>query len=80
MIKITAPMRVKNRRPLWLLLICLSSTAIAENWPGFRGPTRQGLSRESKNPLVEKVQASPAISGRHLFIRTEKNLWCVGAK
>lgn len=34
----------------------------------------------AKNPLGEKVQASMAISGKHLFIRTEKTLWCVGAK
>lgn len=33
-----------------------------------------------KNPLGEKVQASPAISQGHLFIRTEKHLFCVGGK
>ena len=32
----------------------------------------------AKNPLGEKVQASIAISQRHLFIRTEKNLFCIG--
>ena len=34
----------------------------------------------AKNPLEEKVQASIAISGRHLFIRTEKSLFCIGEK
>lgn len=33
----------------------------------------------AKNPLGEKVQASPAISQNRIFIRTEKNLFCVGA-
>ncbi len=34
----------------------------------------------AKNPLEEKVQASIAISGGRLFIRTEKNLFCIGEK
>jgi outer membrane protein assembly factor BamB len=33
----------------------------------------------AKNPLDEKVQASPAISQGQLFIRTEQNLICIGA-
>ncbi len=32
----------------------------------------------AKNPLGEKVQATPAISQGRLFIRTEKNLFCIG--
>ena len=32
----------------------------------------------AKNPLGEKVQASPAISRGQIFIRTEKNLFCIG--
>jgi outer membrane protein assembly factor BamB len=34
----------------------------------------------AKNPLGEKVQASPAISQGHIIIRAEKNLFCIGAK
>jgi outer membrane protein assembly factor BamB len=34
----------------------------------------------AKNPLGEKVQASIAISQERLFIRTEKNLFCIGEK
>lgn len=34
----------------------------------------------AKNPLGEKVQASPALSQGQLFIRTEKNLFCIGSK
>ena len=33
----------------------------------------------AKNPVGEKVQASPALSHDQIFIRTEKNLFCVGA-
>jgi outer membrane protein assembly factor BamB len=32
------------------------------------------------NPLGEKVQASPAVSKGQIFVRTEKNLFCIGAK
>lgn len=34
----------------------------------------------AKNPLGEKVQASPAISQGHIFIRTEKHLFSIGGK
>jgi outer membrane protein assembly factor BamB len=32
----------------------------------------------ARNPLGEKVQASMAVSGRRLFIRTAGNLYCIG--
>jgi outer membrane protein assembly factor BamB len=32
----------------------------------------------AKNPLAEKVQASPAISQGRIFLRTANNLYCVG--
>jgi outer membrane protein assembly factor BamB len=34
----------------------------------------------ARNPLEEKVQASPAISQGQFFIRTEKNLFCIGKR
>ena len=34
----------------------------------------------AKNPLGEKVQASMAVSEGQLFIRTEKNLFCIGTR
>ena len=40
------------------------------------GPTFRILAR---NPLGEKVQASPAISQGQIFIRTERTLFCLGA-
>ena len=40
------------------------------------GPEFKVLAR---NPLGEKVQASPAISQGQIFIRTEKQLFCIGA-
>jgi len=41
------------------------------------GPDFKVLSR---NPLGEKAQASPAISRGRIFIRTEKTLFCIGAR
>ncbi|MBM4093796.1 MAG: hypothetical protein FJ276_30975, partial [Planctomycetes bacterium] len=41
------------------------------------GPTFHVL---AKNPLGEKVQASPALSQGRIFIRTERHLFCIGAK
>ena len=32
----------------------------------------------AQNPLGEKVQASMAVSQGRLFIRSEKNLYCIG--
>ena len=34
----------------------------------------------ARNPLEEKVQASPAISQGRIFIRTAAHLYCIGAK
>ena len=31
----------------------------------------------AKNPLGEKCQASMAVSGKRLFIRSDKNLFCI---
>lgn len=45
---------IRNLLPLGLLICCaigLSSAANAENWPGWRGPTRNGLSSETDVPL-----------------------------
>ena len=36
---------------LLVLSLCCLSIAQAENWPGFRGPTRQGVSSETGLPL-----------------------------
>ena len=48
---------VMKTRRTDILVVCftflLSSTAVvrAENWPGFRGPTGQGISTENNLPL-----------------------------
>ena len=39
---------------------------------------RATYSLVGRNKLGEKTQASMAVSGGHLFIRTEKNLYCIG--
>src|SRR4249920_2460114 len=44
--------RVKSKLKLVsLLLICCTGVVQAENWPGFRGPTGQGISSETGLPL-----------------------------
>jgi hypothetical protein len=37
--------------PALAIFLCLAPLAEAENWPGFRGPTRQGASSEKNLPL-----------------------------
>ncbi len=70
--------------PVVLALLAPTASARAENWPCFRGPTRQGVSTETGLPLqwsaTEKVQASMAVSGKQLFIRTAGNLYGIGGK
>ena len=39
------------------------------------GPQAKEL---ASNPLGEKTQASMAISNGQIFVRTERNLWCIG--
>jgi outer membrane protein assembly factor BamB len=34
----------------------------------------------ASNPLGEKAQASPAVSGGQVFVRTAKTLWCIGTR
>jgi outer membrane protein assembly factor BamB len=45
-------------------------TSVIEPGPAFKILAR--------NPLNERCQASMAVSGGRLFIRTEKNLFCIG--
>jgi outer membrane protein assembly factor BamB len=42
---------VRVKSVICLLLGCAVFTGRAENWPGFRGPTRQGISTERNLPL-----------------------------
>ena len=67
----------------WLLSIAFVS---AENWPQFRGPTGQSISGETGLPLKWSATENVAwktpmgVSQGHLFIRTEKNVICIGSK
>jgi len=59
-------------------------TATAENWPGFRGPTRQGISNEKdlpikwsetsnivwKTPIGGSGLSSPVVFGDRIFVTT----------
>src|SRR4026208_1603887 len=86
----------RNRRP-WALpmlrflsvMICVvfASSAFAENWPGWRGPTGLGQSsarelplpwsdKENirwKAPLPDTGNASPAVWGDHIFLTQATN-------
>ena len=70
----------------WMLiaLLGLAGCATAENWPCFRGPTRQGESRETglplrwnasenvawKTPIPGDAWSSPIVWGDRVFLTT----------
>lgn len=78
---------------LVLFVVCClpDSRASAENWPGWRGPTGQGLSRETdlpltwsanenvrwKAPLPDAGNSSPVVWGDRVFVTqaSEKTSW-----
>ncbi len=82
--------KIINRKII--VLLCLSMTlilifsdaALAENWPGWRGPRGDGTSREKnvpirwgetqnvvwKVPIPGKGHASPIVWGKHIFVVT----------
>ncbi len=65
-------------------ILALSGAALAENWPGWRGPRGDGTSREKnvpvrwgetqnvvwKIPIPGKGHASPIVWGRYIFVVT----------
>lgn len=73
---------------LILLTACLRGGAAAENWPGFRGPTGLGLTKERdlairwggddaihvlwKSPLVGEGHASPIVWEERVFVCTAR--------
>ncbi len=66
------------------LILIFSDAALAENWPGWRGPRGDGTSLEKnvpirwsgtqnivwKVPIPGKGHASPIVWGRHIFVVT----------
>jgi outer membrane protein assembly factor BamB len=70
-----------------LFLLCLTSIALAENWPAFRGPTGQGISSETGIPIewsatsnvAWKVDipglgwSSPVVWGDRVIVTTATN-------
>ena len=69
------------------LTLCFLPVAWAENWPGFRGPTRQGVSLEGdlplhwardrnvvwKTPTTGSAWSSPVVWGDRIFLTTATN-------
>ena len=67
---------------LLAIVIILSDVSSAENWPGFRGPTRQGISREDgvpwkwsatsnitwKTPIPGEGWSSPIVFDDRVFV------------
>ncbi len=65
-------------------ILAFSGAALAENWPGWRGPRGDGTSHEKnvpvtwsavqnvvwKVPIPGKGHASPVVWGRHIFVVT----------
>ncbi len=69
------------------LALCFLSISWAENWPGFRGPTRQGVSSEGdlplhwapdknvlwKTPIPGSAWSSPIVWRNRIFLTTAAN-------
>ncbi len=67
-----------------ILLAFATASALAENWPCFRGPTRQGLSTETgvplkwtaseniawKTPILGEAWSSPIVWNERVFVTT----------
>jgi len=82
--------KITNRKIIVLLCLAMplilifSDAALAENWPGWRGPRGDGTSLEKnvpirwsgtqnvvwKVPIPGKGHASPIVWGRHIFVVT----------
>lgn len=74
-------MRAGRSAVLFLFLVA-TNVSDAEDWPGFRGPTRQGVSAETdlplrfsadenirwKTPIPGEGWSSPIVSGDHVFV------------
>jgi outer membrane protein assembly factor BamB len=75
---------MKHIVPPFLLLLATAAVLQAENWPQFRGPTRQGLSTETglplkwspveniawKTPIPGEAWSSPIVWGERVFVTT----------
>ncbi|NLH17781.1 MAG: hypothetical protein GX455_14485, partial [Phycisphaerae bacterium] len=55
-------------KPIIVYILLIVSATLAENWPGFRGPGRQGISGETKLPIswsaTENIAWKATIDGK----------------
>ncbi len=75
---------VRMKSTMVALLACCAATGVAENWPQFRGPVRQGISSEENLPLHWSAESnvlwktavpgvgwsSPIVWGERVFLTT----------
>ena len=75
------------RRTTLSLLLVLTTTAAAEDWPAFRGPSGDGVSNETKvpvtwdadtnvrwkTPLSRAANGSPIVSGGRVFLASAED-------
>ena len=80
-------MRLRSCRMFCALILVVCSTAMAENWPGWRGPRGDGTSVEKnvptewsstknviwKTPLKGKGHASPIVWGDRVYLVSAEN-------
>jgi hypothetical protein len=77
------------RGPWTNLLWLTAATAIAGDWPAFRGPAGNGIVTTVFRPNPEKFEllamndlrepshATPAVSDGQIFLRTHTHLYCI---
>jgi hypothetical protein len=56
-----------------LLAVTTGLTASASDWRQFRGPNGSGIAASD----ASNFNASPAIAGRQLFLRSNRTLYCI---
>ena len=51
-------------KPMIVCILLMVPVSLAENWPGFRGPGRQGISSETKAADALERNGKHCVEGR----------------